>query len=157
VQVASNLCLSRSSPSRSVVLRAGLGVFAQATLLVRSAESLALIAFAANRLCSIIYGMVNRNLDIPMDRIEAFCRKWKIRELSLFGSVLRDDFRPDSDVDVLVSFEPDAPWDLFHLVEMRDELIALFGRDVDLVEKEGLRNPFRRRTILDTREVIYAA
>ncbi len=99
--------------------------------------------------------MVSRNLDIPMDRIEAFCRKWKIREFSLFGSVLRDDFRPDSDVDVLVSFEPDAPWDLFHLVEMRDELIALFGRDVDLVEKEGLRNPFRRRTILDTREVIY--
>jgi predicted nucleotidyltransferase len=101
--------------------------------------------------------MVSRNLDIPLDRIETFCRKWKIRELSLFGSVLRDDFRPDSDVDVLVSFELDAPWDLFHLVEMRDELIALFGRDVDLVEKEGLRNPFRRRTILDTREVIYAA
>jgi predicted nucleotidyltransferase len=125
--------------------------------LVESAESLALFAFTGNCLCSIIHGMVSRNLDIPMDRIEAFCRKWKVRELSLFGSVLRDDFRPDSDVDVLVSFEPDAPWDLFHLVEMRDELIALFGRDVDLVEKEGLRNPFRRRTILDTREVIYAA
>jgi predicted nucleotidyltransferase len=101
--------------------------------------------------------MVSRNIDMPMDKIEAFCRKWKIRELSLFGSVLRDDFGPDSDVDVLVSFEADAPWDLFHLVEMRDELMALFGRDVDLVEKEGLRNPFRRRTILDTREVIYAA
>jgi uncharacterized protein len=101
--------------------------------------------------------MVSRNVDIPRSEIEAFCRKWKIRELSLFGSVLREDFRPDSDIDVLVSFEPDDPWDLFHLVEMRDELIALFGRDVDLVEKEGLRNPFRRRTILDTREVIYAA
>ena len=101
--------------------------------------------------------MVSRNLDIPLGRIEAFCRKWQVREFSLFGSVLRDDFRPDSDVDVLVSFEPEAPWDLFHLVEMRDELIALFGRDVDLVEKEGLRNPFRRRAILNTREVIYAA
>jgi predicted nucleotidyltransferase len=101
--------------------------------------------------------MVSRNLDIPLGRIEAFCRKWRVREFSLFGSVLRDDFRPDSDVDVLVSFEPEAPWDLFHLVEMRDELIALFGRDVDLVEKEGLRNPFRRRAILNTREVIYAA
>ncbi len=101
--------------------------------------------------------MVSRNIDIPKSEIEAFCRKWKIKELSLFGSVLRDDFRPDSDIDVLVSFEPDAPWDLFHLVDMRDELMALFGRDVDLVEKEGLRNPFRRRTILDTREVIYAA
>ena len=52
--------------------------------------------------------MVSRNFDIPMDRIEAFCREWKVRELSLFGSVLRDDFRPDSDVDVLVSLEPDA-------------------------------------------------
>ena len=101
--------------------------------------------------------MVSRNIDIPKSEIEAFCRKWEIKELSLFGSVLRDDFRPDSDIDVLVSFEPDAPWDLFHLVDMRDELMALFGRDVDLVEKEGLRNPFRRRTILDTREVIYAA
>jgi predicted nucleotidyltransferase len=101
--------------------------------------------------------MVSRNIDIPRNEIEAFCRKWKIKELSLFGSVLRDDFRPDSDIDVLVSFEPDAPWDLFHLVDMRDELMALFGRDVDLVEKEGLRNPFRCRTILETREVIYAA
>jgi predicted nucleotidyltransferase len=101
--------------------------------------------------------MVGRNIDIPRDRIEEFCRRWKIREFSLFGSVLREDFGPQSDVDVLVSFEPDAEWDLFHLVEMRDELIGLFGRDVDLVEKEGLRNPFRRRTILDTREVIYHA
>lgn len=101
--------------------------------------------------------MVSRNIDIPMDRIEEFCRRWKIREFSLFGSVLREDFGPDSDVDVLVSFEPDAEWDLFHLVDMRDELMALFGRDVDLVEKEGLRNPFRRRTILDTRKVIYHA
>ena len=101
--------------------------------------------------------MVGRNIDIPMDGIEGFCRRWKIREFSLFGSVLREDFGADSDVDVLVSFEPDAEWDLFHLVEMRDELTALFGRDVDLVEKEALRNPFRRRTILDTREVIYHA
>ncbi|MCL5280997.1 MAG: nucleotidyltransferase family protein [Planctomycetes bacterium] len=101
--------------------------------------------------------MVRRNIDIPRDEIEVFCRKWRIKRLSLFGSVLRDDFRPDSDVDVLVSFEPDAPWDLFDLVDMRDELMVLFGRDVDLVEEEGLRNPFRRRTILDTREVIYAA
>ena len=101
--------------------------------------------------------MVSRNIDIPMDRIERFCRRWEIREFSLFGSVLREDFGPDSDIDVLVSFELDAEWDLFHLVDMRDELMALFGRNVDLVEKEGLRNPFRRRTILDTREVIYHA
>ena len=101
--------------------------------------------------------MVSRNIDVPRGRIEQFCRQWKIREFSLFGSVLREDFGPDSDVDVLVSFEAGDEWDLFHLVDMRDELMALFGRNVDLVEKEGLRNPFRRRTILDTREVIYHA
>jgi predicted nucleotidyltransferase len=101
--------------------------------------------------------MSNRNIDIPADAIPAFCRKWKVREFSLFGSVLRDDFGPDSDVDVLVSFDPESAWDLFDLVDMRDELMSLFGRPVDLVEKEGLRNPFRQRTILRTREVIYAA
>ncbi len=101
--------------------------------------------------------MVSRNIDIPMDSIQEFCRRWQIREFSLFGSVLRADFGPQSDVDVLVSFEPAAEWDLFHLVDMRDELIALFGRNVDLIEQEGLRNPFRRSTILDTREVIYRA
>ncbi len=101
--------------------------------------------------------MLRPELGVVPEQIAQFCRRHHIRRLMLFGSVLRDDFRPDSDVDVLVSFEADAPWDLFHLVEMRDELMALFGRDVDLVEKEGLRNPFRRRTILDTREVIYGA
>jgi predicted nucleotidyltransferase len=101
--------------------------------------------------------MAQPRIDIPSDRIAEFCRKWRIAEFSLFGSILRDDFRPDSDVDVLVSFDPQAEWDLFDLVDMRDELMAMFGRDVDLVEKEGLRNPFRRRNILCTREVIYAA
>lgn len=98
----------------------------------------------------------------PKIRIERkviadFCRRWKITEFALFGSVLREDFRPDSDLDVLVSFEPDARWSLSDLVEMGEQLTELFGRRVDLVEKEGLRNPFRRQSILSTREVIYAA
>lgn len=101
--------------------------------------------------------MVSRNIDVPMERIAEFCRKWKIRQFSLFGSVLREDFRPDSDVDVLVSFQPDSTWDLLDLVDMRDELMVMFGRDVDLVEEEGLRNPFRRSHILSTRQVLYAA
>jgi len=101
--------------------------------------------------------MTQSHVDIPRDRIAEFCRKWKVMEFSLFGSILRDDFGPDSDVDVLVSFDPTATWDLFDLVTMRDELMAMFGRAVDLVEKEGLRNPFRQRRILSTREVIYAA
>jgi predicted nucleotidyltransferase len=79
-----------------------------------------------------------------------------VRELSLFGSVLREDFRPDSDVDVLVSFEPGAPWDYFDWADLASDLRALVGREVDIVEKEALRNPFRRRAILQNRQVIYA-
>jgi predicted nucleotidyltransferase len=94
---------------------------------------------------------------IERKAIADFCRRWKITEFALFGSVLREDFRPDSDVDVLVSFAPDARWSLSDLVEMEEQLTELFGRRVDLVEKEGLRNPFRRQSILSTREVIYAA
>jgi hypothetical protein len=69
---------------------------------------------------------------------------------------LREDFGPGSDVDVLVSFEEDATWSLFDLVEMKAELGEIFGRDVDLVEKGSLRNPFRRHAIMSGREVIYA-
>lgn len=89
--------------------------------------------------------------------IIAFCQKWKVREFSLFGSVLTPDFGPESDVDVLVSFEPDAPWSYFDWADMTEELQAIFGRDIDLVEKESLRNPYRRHSILSGRKVLYAA
>jgi predicted nucleotidyltransferase len=92
---------------------------------------------------------------IPQDRLVDFSRRWQVRELSLFGSVLRDDFGPESDLDVLISFEGNAPWSLWDLTTMEDELSSLAGRKVDLVEKEGLRNPFRREQILGTRKVIY--
>lgn len=94
-------------------------------------------------------------IPIDHDKIAAFCRQWKIREFSLFGSVLRDDFRPESDVDVLISFESDAQWSLLEFVQIREELSRLLGRGVDLVEKEAMRNPFRRKEIFSTREVIY--
>lgn len=100
--------------------------------------------------------MTTSRIDVPQDAIEAFCRKWQIRESALFGSVLRDDFHPESDVDVLVTFEPDSPWSLWDLIDMREELRELFGRGVDLVEKESLVNPFRRRAILSSQQVIYA-
>ena len=96
-------------------------------------------------------------LEINQEVIQEFCRRWKITEFSLFGSVLREDFTPESDVDVLISFEPDIPWSLFDWMDMVDELKSIFGRDVDLVEKSGLRNPFRRHEILTHRQVIYAA
>jgi len=101
--------------------------------------------------------MVNARIDIPREKIEDFCRRWRVKEFSLFGSVLREDFRPDSDVDVLVQLEESAPWSLYEWVDMIDELRAMFGRDIDLVEKTAIRNPFRRRSILSNREVIYAA
>ena len=96
-------------------------------------------------------------ISIDADRVREFCRKWRITELALFGSSLRDDFRADSDIDLVVSFEPAATWTLWDYVEMRDELAHLFGRPVDLVSKRGLKNPFRRHEILTTRQVIYAA
>lgn len=96
-------------------------------------------------------------LDISHKEVEAFCRRWKITEFALFGSVLREDFGPDSDVDVLVAFADDAEWSLYDWVDMINELKTIFGREVDLVAKDALRNPFRRHTILKTKEVIYAA
>ncbi|MFB3132666.1 MAG: nucleotidyltransferase family protein, partial [Rhodothermales bacterium] len=71
------------------------------------------------------------HLNVPQDEIDSFCQRWRVVELAVFGSVLREDFRPDSDVDVLVSFGPDARWSLFDFVTMQDELEALFGRPVD--------------------------
>lgn len=96
-------------------------------------------------------------LDVAPEAIEDFCRQWRISEFALFGSVLRPDFSDDSDVDVLVTFSPEARWSLFDFVAMQDELGALLGRRVDLVSKGGLRNPFRRHEILTTRRILYAA
>ena len=98
-----------------------------------------------------------RKFAIPRKKIASFCERWNVTEFSLFGSVLRDDFRPDSDVDVLLVIKPDAPIGLFELVDMKLELEKLFKRPVDLVEKDGLRNPYRRKEILSTAQVIYAA
>jgi len=89
--------------------------------------------------------------------IEGFCIKWKVSEMALFGSVLSEEFRSESDIDILVSFKADAGWSLFDFVDMIDELKNIFGRKVDLVEKDSLRNPFRKQAILSSNEVIYAA
>jgi predicted nucleotidyltransferase len=97
---------------------------------------------------------------LPKEALAAFCRRWKVRELALFGSILRDDFGPDSDVDLLVSFEPSADWSLFDHVKMEQELEALFGREVDLVSRRALErseNWIRRKEILDSAETVYAA
>jgi predicted nucleotidyltransferase len=112
----------------------------------------------ANRVASIETMKINGTLDLSDEALEVFCRKWKVQEVALFGSVLRDDFGPDSDVDVLVSFQPEAEWDLFDVVDMQNELAAIFGRKVDLLDREAVeqsRNPFRRRGILSNTRVVY--
>jgi uncharacterized protein len=103
---------------------------------------------------------VEEKLRVSKETIAEFSRKWKITEFALFGSVLREDFRPDSDVDVLVTFSPDSDWGVEHLLDMKEELEVLFGRAVDLVEKrlvEESRNYIRRKHILSHMEAVYAA
>jgi predicted nucleotidyltransferase len=101
--------------------------------------------------------LLSQRIPFSKAKVAAFCKRWKISEFSLFGSVLRDDFRPDSDVDVLVSFDEEARWSLWDLIDMQEQLEKMFGRKVDLVEKEALRNPYRRHSILNGREVFYVA
>ncbi len=103
---------------------------------------------------------MNLKIALPEDKIADFCRRWRVTELALFGSVLRRDFRPDSDVDLLISFAPDARWSLFDLVTMEHELETVFGREVDLVERHAIEqadNYIRRKSILNNTEIIYAS
>ena len=98
------------------------------------------------------------NIPLPREEIAAFCRKWKVREFSLFGSVLQDGFRPDSDIDVIVDFEAGEVHTLFDLATMTGELETIFGRHVDLMTLSSVRtsrNYLRRKEILSTREPVY--
>lgn len=99
--------------------------------------------------------MIDR-VELPQAQRDDFCKRWKVTELALFGSVMREDFHAHSDIYMLVSFAPQAGWSLFDMVEMQDELRHIFGREVDLVERDSLQNPFRRREILENMQVIYA-
>ena len=99
-------------------------------------------------------------VQIPEREIFGFCQKWQIVEFAVFGSALRDDFGPDSDLDVLVSFGPDANWSLLDHLRMEEELASLFKRDIDLFTRRAVEqshNWLRRRKILDSAEVIYGA
>ncbi|HEV7427381.1 MAG TPA: nucleotidyltransferase domain-containing protein [Thermoanaerobaculia bacterium] len=90
-------------------------------------------------------------IDYDKEKLRDFCQRWKVTEFSLFGSVVRDDFGPESDVDVMLRFADDADWSLFDEVHMEDELVEIFGRDVDLLTRRAVersRNPIRRESIL---------
>ncbi len=99
-------------------------------------------------------------IEVPYAAVASFCKRWKISEFALFGSVLDDRFQPESDVDVLVSFLPEAEWDILDAVRMEDELAAIFGRRVDLVTRSSVEsgtNAIRRTAILDSVVSIYVA
>ena len=85
------------------------------------------------------------------------CKKYNINELSIFGSSIRGDFNQNSDIDILVSFGNNADISLFDLMDLENEFSQLFQKEVDIVEKESLKNPIRKNKILSTREIIYAA
>lgn len=94
---------------------------------------------------------------ITESQLVAVAKRYGLKEIAFFGSVLGDHFGPTSDIDVLVEFLPDANPSLYDLVDIKDELEAILQRKVDVVEKTGLRNPFRRRAILGNHKVVYAA
>jgi hypothetical protein len=99
-----------------------------------------------------------KQFTIPRKRIADFCKRWNVSEFAIFGSALRADFRPDSDIDVLVSFAPGAEVSLFDMVHMQDELKQIFNREVDLISKRGVetsRNYLRRKAILESAQVIH--
>jgi uncharacterized protein len=101
--------------------------------------------------------MINAALTVKSDLLAATCRRYGVRILSLFGSATRPDFRPDSDVDLLVEFDQESMPGLFRMVELKEELERLLGRRVDLVTPEVLRNPYRRASIVPSLERLYVA
>ncbi len=101
--------------------------------------------------------MYQEGIAARVKNIEPLARRWKIKELAVFGSALREDFSGQSDIDLLVVLEDDAHVSLFDLVDLQTELERLLGRPVDLVEKASLTNPYRRAEILQTAKTIYAA
>jgi predicted nucleotidyltransferase len=99
-------------------------------------------------------------LVVPAESLAALCRRWNVPALWVFGSALREDFRPDSDIDLLVAFAPGARWRIRDLFRLEDELAALFGRKVDLVERDAVEeaeNWLRRQLILDEAKPLYVA
>jgi hypothetical protein len=99
-------------------------------------------------------------IELPVELLADFCRRWKITRLEIFGSALREDFRSDSDLDFLATFAPDSQWSVLDHVAMEDELKSLLGRDVDLVSRDAVErshNPYRRKSILESAHAIYSA
>ena len=97
------------------------------------------------------------NIELDEKILIELSHKYNIIELSLFGSVLRDDFTLTSDIDILIVFSPDTQYSFFDILHIKEDFQKQLGRPIDLVEKEGIKNPYRRDEILSTNKVIYAA
>ena len=97
------------------------------------------------------------SLALDTSALTSLAKQWRVSRLSIFGSAIRDDFRQDSDVDLLVEFEPNVQYSLFDLAHLKEELEQLFHREVDIVEPAALTNPYRRKHILETAQTLYAA
>ena len=103
---------------------------------------------------------MSEHFELPAAEIEAFCRKWKIQKLELFGSAVRGELTPESDIDLLATWRPDADWSLFDHMDMEDELSRVLGRQVDLMSRrtiERSRNWILRKHILTSVRTVYAA
>jgi predicted nucleotidyltransferase len=96
-------------------------------------------------------------IELPTQQIKAFCEKYGVEQFALFGSVLRADFGPDSDVDVMLKFKPGHGFTFENTPDIQDDLQAIFRRKVDVIEMGRIRNPIRQRAIMDSHQVIYAA
>lgn len=99
-----------------------------------------------------------KNIEFPIEQIKEFCDRWQITEFALFGSILRDAFRPDSDIDVLVTFAPDVKRGLTETLQMKDELQAIFGRKVDFIVRAAIErseNWLRKKNILESAQTVY--
>ena len=99
-------------------------------------------------------------IEVPRKQISKFCKKWKVRKLSLFGSVLSDSFQSNSDIDVLITLDEGTTCTLFDLVRMQNELKEIFGREVDIISRRGIessKNYIRRNAILASAEAVYGS
>jgi predicted nucleotidyltransferase len=104
--------------------------------------------------------VIAENISLPREKIADFCQRWQINEIALFGSVLRDDFGSESDLDVLVTFASEAEWSLFDHLRMEEELNRLLNRKIDLLNRQAVEhshNELRRQEILSTAQVVYTS
>lgn len=96
-------------------------------------------------------------IEVSEERLQDFCRRYGVEEICLFGSALRPDFRPDSDIDLMLKFKPGHGFTFENTPDIQDELQRIFGRKVDVIEKGKIRNPIRRQEIMNSYRVLYAA